>query len=385
MLTWDPDKTNNIYYIKFMRFLVICYTYPGRISSIVNWLAQQPGNEVILASNWNRSERKGSNIRCVTLKRGDSKPVLENSLDYWTDAIQLAKKGIFSFSHIGKSGFTPDIILVATGNGSALGLRDIFPGAFIVNYLEPLMSADHQELSAWDNVQIIQSLQSNLVFSFTTALCKNFAKIIRKPIGKIPLCVNTNYFLANKGSRRNSIIMNFHNFNERNLNFWLERLLKMASAYTEYQFIILLRSMAAKRKFEQRLSELQVNTHHNIKIECETSEDVNLEVYSHGLLYISPSIELQKETLEAMSCEIPVMAHIAEEFLQPGINCLDIKKWNLLPKLLSNLDRLKKIGINGRKSLLNDFDCHKVIQQHVSSILDIFHGRECESVEELGL
>lgn len=351
------------------------------MSSIVNWLAAQPENEVVLASNWNRNERKDSNIRFVTLKRKDSKPVLENSLDYWTDAIQLARKSSLSFSHIGKSGFKPDIILVATGNGAALGLRDLFPEAFIVNYLEPLRYSNHRESSTWYNLQIVQSLQSDLVFSFTADLCRNFSNIIRKPIARIPLCVNTSIFLANKTNMRNSIIINFHNFNDKSLPFWLRRLINLISSYPEYKFIILLKSISARRKISGYLSAIQECDYDNINIQYEISDDVSLDVYSHALLYISPSFELQKETLEAMSCEIAVMTHIREEFMCPGINCLDIEQWKLLPEMLDKPDDLIEIGVNGRQSLLNDFDCDEVIGDHVKTILDSFHTGEYIPIE----
>lgn len=358
-----------------MRYLIICYSFPGAMSSIAKWLSQQPGNEVVLASSWNRHGNEDSNIRMVTLKKGEARPLNETGLDCWTEAVKNGKRAVLSLLHISKSGFVPDIILVSTGNGSALDLRDIFPLAFIVNYLEPRLFPNAHEARIWKNLQLVQSLQSDMIFTFDRSSSDDLGDLIKKPIANVPICIDTDYFAPDKDRIRDSIVVNFRNFEEGKIRRWLDRMMKDIKMCAAWQKIAILSSITLKRKLSSWLTKTQEDMRTSINVEFITSSDMNRKLFSSALLYISPNNGIQSETMEAMSCATPVMTHTDGKILKHGTNFLDIKKCDSVTLLLNDIAKLREIGMNARKSALDYFDFKKIIPDHVGLIMDSYKYR----------
>lgn len=357
-----------------MRFLVICHKYPGRMSPIVHWLAGNPDNEVVLATNRYRFGYKEANVRRVNLKEQDRRPVLENSLDYWIEAAITGKKALSSLKQINNSDFVPDIILVSTGNGSALGLRDIFPSAFIVNYLEPGHSKDFRKVEIWQRLQIIQSIESNLIFSFADSCGFELARQICKPITYVPMCVDTDYFLPVSGKKRDSIIINLRNFNMQKKFMLLGKILESANNYVQCKKIVILAHNVMRQKILDYISSMTAIIDKEIDIECDSTREADREIYAKALLYISLAPEMQMETLEAMSCEVPVMTNPKAGILEGHGTSLDISKLNSISALFGNMQELDKMATRARKYLVQNLDYKKIMPVHIGQIMASFNN-----------
>lgn len=185
-----------------MRFLFISYKYPGILGGMAAWLARQPENEVIFASNRTRSDSTLMNVRRVVLKRYSSNMAERDSswFSYWEEAGRASRSARSSYQTIKSSGFHPDIVLSASSNGTALGIQHIFPEACWFNFLEEGNFGSVVQSLLRHDIQSLQILHSDFSYTFSQAVPNDYPEIIRGKIRRCPFIVDTDFF-SGKNSR----------------------------------------------------------------------------------------------------------------------------------------------------------------------------------------
>lgn len=178
-----------------MRFLFISYSFPGPVGPMAVWLAARKENQVIFATSRSRQDAPLLNVQRVVLKRYQGKPnENQDYLSIWEDALRAARSASNSFEAVKQSGFMPDMIFNASSNGVALGINDIYPEAFKINFVEKDNFIKPCQASMRRNIQYLQILNFNLSFIFTGA-SKNIYPASLRPLLKVaPTLVEKEYF-----------------------------------------------------------------------------------------------------------------------------------------------------------------------------------------------
>lgn len=345
-----------------MRYLVISNIFPGRMAPIAAWLASRPENDVMLATSWNRGSHEIPGIRWIKIKKPDRRKNPENAPEYWEEAAIVADRARYSFTRMIESGFVPEIVLVSSASGSALGVAETFPSAFIVNYLEPRFFHKRDEAAMRFGLQCVQSIQSDMVYAFSEPTRREFADILRKPIGQVPYCVDTDFFDCEKAGspKRDLTVIALEGMREGEFLAWASHASGLAAKGRK----VVLRApgLAAKRLLLERMAGLRALEEGNLLVECGEDAQKRRDTFSRARLFVSPRAGLDADMLEAMSCGAPLCGGPGGPgFIDDGLTP---------EKALENAALLEKTGQEARKRALRCHDSATLIPVHVGEILE---------------
>lgn len=333
-----------------MRYLLFCHSISRRLVPYAAWLKSRPGNEIMLASSesWQNFDLPG--VKRVHLKNPAIRKQPEGPMDYWEKAVNAGKKALQTLESLRASGWEPDIILNTSISGSALGLLQAFPKAFLVHYVEPMghinaASADFHAL-----LQDVHIRQAKLAFSF-----ENYPGLSRAP-----LAVDCDFFVANDKPRGPHLVLGFFD------SGLLSSMLKLAQMRQDLKITMILPNNYIKKR-------LQIDFPENICLAVNPPMAQLREILASASLYIQPggSRKIPLELLMAMSCEAPVMTNCPNPFFRPGENCL---KLNRRQNILEFLDdkRLGQIGARGRADVLATFSIPAALPAHFAAIHEAY-------------
>lgn len=118
-----------------MRVLFVHQNFPGQYKHLAPALAARPGNEVLALAINKQPELPGVKTRYYEPKRGTSKDVHPWITDLETKVIRgeaVAKVA----AELKAGGFDPDVICAHNGWGEALFLKDVWPDAPLLSFVE---------------------------------------------------------------------------------------------------------------------------------------------------------------------------------------------------------------------------------------------------------
>lgn len=354
-----------------MRFLFLTYISPGPLGAMATWLAANPQNKVIMASSRSRQENPIPNIQRVVLKSYPCrKPEKEpDYFDLWEEAAKAGKSARASLESVKQSGFEPDIILGATSNGAALGLRRIFPDAFLANFLEEENFFKPGQSQMRMDLQCLQILQANMSFAFTEARKKSYPPELQARIGIAPLAVNADFFSPEKARPFSCwkfaqilpelVTVSARNLTENDLFHCWNACLEILAARPDCQIVLLVNGSYVMR----RLAHLQIpeNLASRLYIECHLRQDIWRDLLCASALAVFPGNPAPFGILEAMACATPPLLAREWYFLKPGWDYLGMPGSRAaqirmaVHDALENKNKLLEIGLLSRKTVTAGF------------------------------
>lgn len=341
-----------------MRFLFVSNVISGYLAPILEFIAARPENELIVASE---RVRKGSEIRGarrVKLKHPDVREKPESIFAYWQMAANTGKLAQQSLETIAESGFMPDIVMACTINGATLGLRDAFPGAFRISYLE---SRNEKSLAASRfkrQMQILQTFESDLVFAFGK-MDKRLSSLARPA----PLAVYAKYFsCAKNGLENDAAIFFLKNLDEGDFNRWFIKALSYCKN-RQKKTVLWLPDMEVLRAC-LKIIEKDEQLSKCLECVCNPLDSQAREIFCKAELFVWPGKEIIPEVLQAMSCGLIVAASKVGDILVHGFNCIPLENYDK-PEIIS-----KVAGLRARQTVLEKFAADKIVPEHLNEIME---------------
>lgn len=354
-----------------MRFLFLTYISPGPLGPMATWLAENTENKVIIASSRSRQENPIPNIQRVVLKNYPGrKPEKEpDYFDLWEEAAKAGKSARVSLESVKQSGFEPDIIFSATSNGAALGLRQIFPDAFLANFLEEENFFKPGQSQVRMGMQCLQILQSNMSFAFTEARRKSCPPELQTRIDIAPLAVNADFFSPNKARpfscwKFEVILPELVTFYARNLtetelfHCW-NACQEILAARPNCQIVLLVNGSYVMR----RLAHLQIpeNQASRLSIEYHLRQDIWRDLLCASSLAVFPGNPSPFGILEAMACATPPLMAKEWYFLKPPWDCISMpgskaeQICHAVHNALEDKNNLRETGLRSRQTITDNF------------------------------
>lgn len=190
-----------------MRFLFISYAFPGPLGAMASWLGRRA--QVIFASSRSGLEAPLPNVQRALLKKYPQKkrPENPNYFDYWTEAIYAGKAAAASFAAIRASGFAPEMIFCASSNGAALNVGEIFPEAFIVNFVEADDGSNAAQRLIRRDIQNLQILKAQISRAFTPAALRSVSPRLRDAIKISPAPIDCQFYAPAQKIKNSLVIL----------------------------------------------------------------------------------------------------------------------------------------------------------------------------------
>jgi glycosyltransferase involved in cell wall biosynthesis len=135
-----------------MRILFVHQNFPGQYKFIAEALASQPGNEVVALAVNKRAVPQG--VRVVLYQHKNPPPgahALANDFHgkvAWGEAAARAAVGLR------QAGFIPDLIIGHPGWGEMLFLKDVFPGARMLSFMEFYYRSENADVNFDPHFQV---------------------------------------------------------------------------------------------------------------------------------------------------------------------------------------------------------------------------------------
>lgn len=130
-----------------MKYLFLHQNFPGQFKVIAERLAAQKGNEVLaLRQNRHEVEVKGvalASYRFLRTQKTDQHPLLTE-----LEAKMLRAEAVAEAARrLKKKGWSPDVVVAHPGWGEALLIKDVWPRARLVSFLEYFYAPEGQDFN----------------------------------------------------------------------------------------------------------------------------------------------------------------------------------------------------------------------------------------------
>lgn len=364
-----------------MRCLCVCHVVTPHLSPILGHIASSPGNELILALDRNRKGTEIAGARKVRFKRPEIRKPPQTLLDHWQAAVQCGRCALQSFATIAESGFKPDVVMQATMSGASLCLREAFPEAFMVTYLERPHGHSDAETGFRRRMQSIQALESDLTYEFGQG--HPVERKLRAWVKPGPLSVNTGFFRPLDAREQPpeggcpEVIFSLKGLDPALSELWFGAALDYARRFGK-KVLMLLPGMEALRKAEALLA-LDASAGSFAACACNLSDADAVRLFNLAKLLVWPGQGIAPELLQAMSCGTAIMGPAHGSFLVPDENCLSLPEQDIPAKLhraQCERETLARLGRLARDTILENFAADKVIPVHLGEIYEAMEKRK---------
>ncbi len=369
-----------------MRYLFVCSRSPGNLGAIASWLARQ--DEVIFASGRERREYAIAGVRRVILKKPDNKKTDKNDyLDLWQDALRVSRSTNMTLGSVRDSGYDPDIIISSSANGSAFSLRELFPSALHVNFLEyesPALKSGRGPAMRYA-LQSLQAMQAHLAFSFFKPEPFLFGQEVCRKIRPDPLAVDTDFFSPCCGpgfscwkfsSPQELLAFNLQDASLDQTGKAWETAALLLQKRPQSHIAMLLPNSFFMRGILERLESLPKDLQARLYPEIFLEHVEYRNLLASSRLVITPYARTDaRGNLEAMSCASVLVAPKAcDSFFRHGDNMLALPDENprhqsdIIAEWLDGAGVLKEMGRRARNDVENEFCLQKVIPPFMQKI-----------------
>lgn len=365
-----------------MRYLFLSYIFPGPLGAMASWLANQEGNHVIFASTRSRQEMPLPNVQRVIVK---TYPGKKNSDDQeyftlWEEAVRAGKSVRSSLDLVKSSGFEADMIFNASSNGSGLGLRELFPDAFLLDFLEEETFSKPAQAVLRRDIQILQILGANMAFAFSEARRQSYPSELWSRIRLAPRVIDTSFFDPQSaspfscpkfdGESRKLLTVFARGLAEKELFGCLGQCLEILKKREDSRIVFLVNGAYTMRRLSQ--VELPPNLGNRLQIEAHLRQDALRDLLCSSILSIFPGLDSSLAMLESMSCASCPMPEKHQYFLKDGWDSISLGKLEHMSgrvlELLEHPEALRMLGAHARKTALRDFSASVVMPGFFSQI-----------------
>lgn len=338
-----------------MKHLFICENFSGAIIPVIHWLASQPGNQVLLASD---RLKYPVGIQKILLKRTPVKNPPSSRLDYAAHFIQRAKNAGRSFESLRESGFYPDNVFIFANSAVSLALEDSFPNARRIIFLEPEARSDPSRAAAYKDLRDQLILSSDYAFSFSKKLKDALPSLLKEHVRAVSPCADPDFYPQASEKRLSVFYLKEH----CDLDKWLDRALERAKSHDT---AVLLPTYQDLKDCREKMRGEAAGA--RIWLGCDPSLDTARRVFSQCDLFISPDSELSYYTLAAMSCGACVIAAASHERLKAGVNYLPLETDKIADVAR---EAKREIGARGRRTVIENFNAAKIVPEILKDILE---------------
>lgn len=333
-----------------MRYLLILQRLCAEMHGLADWLARQPGNEIMLALERSNHYPDIPGAERIILKKLDLRDAMGSQAVRLGGFMQRAEKTAQTFKTVAATGRIPDLILVYSANGSGFNPKSSFPDSFVVNYACDLTGLSGNARKASELLELMQDRESDLSFRFGSRQGPETSVV--------PYILDTDYFRPNEGPRdRRQIVFWLKDRASGDFLEWVGKIAQLAEA--GLQCIV----FAPGKEEIQAGMPLLGPERERVIMTCSPQRTGRKQLFASGALFVCPS-ELQNlDLLEAMACAMPVMANRR--------GCLKIPDGNLAHGIMEALgkpDLLAAAGAKNRAYALANHAEAKA-QEHVEEIL----------------
>lgn len=351
-----------------MRYLFISYTFPGPFEPLCSWLARQPGNQIAFAASRAMQEYAIANVQRVLMKKfRRNRNANETCMDLWEEAVKAGRNAQTCYQMLKDSGFVPDMIFNASSSGIYLGIRDIFPNATSVNFLENEKCRNAEQKRIRQEVQLAQIVESDMTFALSTDSLPKASYLCNSGIEIAPLAVDTDFYAPGCGWPQrfeHPQICIVSNGNE--YHCW-QLCRKILNLLPGCNLVLVLENSFARRKLEQ-LAEAMSGCAFAIEV-CPDPEKLR-DLFAASLLVLMPAAN--KYLPAALSCGACVLASGVEPELAslviPLLADSPDAQATQAAALLANPDSLERTGKTARKHMLDNFSLEKVMPGFMARI-----------------
>lgn len=125
-----------------MRILLVNHSFPGDLGPLLAALAAEPGHEILFASCRGRRDFSLPGVRHVVLSSSRSRRLAGDGAGVTLErALEAGRQALQAFRQLRQSGFVPDMVLLSSALEQGLFLRDAFPDAFVVGFMDNVPDA----------------------------------------------------------------------------------------------------------------------------------------------------------------------------------------------------------------------------------------------------
>ena len=351
-----------------MRILFLSYFFPGPLGAMASWLAERPEIQVIFAASRSRQEQGLPNMKRVVLRSYNGKArVNPGWFELWEEALRAGKSAASTLDMVRESGFDPDIVCCATSNGSAFGLRQIFPDSFIVNFLEELSIFPSGQVKMRRALQSLQILEANLSFIYNEKARNAYAQELRELIKPAPMIIDCDFFSPEKAQPlmslqgrtigRELVTVFAHGLTEKELfHLWHGALLILAMRPHCQLFFIVPGAYLLKRLNKLPIDEKIAE---RLFLFSQLRQETLRDLLCASALAIFPGRHSPFGLLECMSCATTPLCGEPHFFLKNGWDMLELPKASAIAEsvnaALQNRELLNVIGMHARQTAVVNF------------------------------
>ena len=347
------------------------------MNGIASWLAAQPECEVMLAMDRSPEDFSIGNIERVLLKKADRRLAREGLAERMAAFMQKAEKTHYSLRSLSSRKGEPDVVMTYSSDGGAFGLKELFPNAFIVNYVVSMEPFSRHEARAVGLLQAMQCADSDMNFAFGEAARKRLPRPFWRRTGLAPLAVDTGWFapLAESGKTdgdKKLLVFWLKDCDPGGFGFWLNGITRFLLAREEMAALVLAPNTGVVRLAEQRLAALPASLADRLTLKCYPARNWRRDMWRRASLFVSPFRSLNLDMLEAMSCGCPPVTACRARGLQAGFNCLGFSGKNLFAAIegfLANPEELAGAGLAAREYALSCHAVERVVPGHIREVL----------------
>lgn len=353
-----------------MRYLFISYNLPGPLGAMASWLARNRQDQVIMASSRSQHDHFSGGVRRVVLKSWQGKLPPDNPgyFDMWMQAARAGKSADASLRAVRDSGFEPDMILVASSNGSALNIEEIFPGSFRVNFLENecCWSADQKAMRR--DAQCLQMSHAHMSFAFSAESREIYPPLFRERIELAPLMIDTEFFqpVADGQAPKEDLAAVFCNSPfTRDLRDTWNMCLELLRLRKHCRIVVLPGNAIALRKIGAM--GMPACLAGRIRLEFPLRHAILRDILCKASLALFPSSIVDMDLLQAMSCGTAPALFSQAEGLTPGADMCLLKSGTCreracaIAEAMDDKSRLAAIGGAARGHVLQHYDAAKLM------------------------
>lgn len=366
-----------------MRVLFLSYFFPGPLGAMASWLAKNPEHQVIFASSRSRLEMAIPNVQRVVLRAYNAKARGSSDwFDLWDEAIRAGKSARATLDMVHNSGFEPDIIFCASSNGTSFGLRQLFPDALLINFIEESSLFHIDQMRMRRCMQYVQILEANLNFAFNENTRRQYPPALQPLIRLAPRVIDAAFFSPeNAQPFSNWKLRNFsgrlvtvfgYGLNECELFHAWHALIELLSGYPELQLVFILPGSYAVKRL--RMLKLNSAISDRLFLECHLRQDVLRDLLCASSLCVFPGKNAPFGILESMSCATAPMCVHAPFFLKNGWDMLEMQGRDAsamcadVRAALKDPALLEELGQRARQTAIANFAANLVMPRFFPEI-----------------
>lgn len=350
-----------------MRFLFVSYAFPGSLGAMASWLGSGDDRQVIFASSRSGREAPLPNVQRALLKKYPGKKQNDSPeyFEFWADAIRAGIAAGASFNAIKASGFAPDVIFCASSNGAALNIRDIFPRAFVINFVESENFIKPEREFFCRDIQALQILKANQSFAFSADAVKRAYPPLRDKLKIIPPIIDCSFYVPGQKDRDSILLIC-----DANPDAFIRLALDILKARQSAIVTILCSNAYTLRFFREFNPPTQIA--HRLRINAMNAAETTRDLFSSAICVVTRHAGVAFAEALACGCVTVILGNgeTENEIVFPVSRDDSKQAAALVAELVEDGRKLKRYVKLAREYALKNFCAEKIMPQFFSEIME---------------